>query len=662
MAKKNDYDAAQITVLKGLEAVRHRPAMYIGDTDVKGLHHLLVEVVDNSIDEAMSGHARSVDVVLHADNSLSVTDDGRGIPVDIHPEEGIPGLTLALTVLHAGGKFEGKNYKFSGGLHGVGVSCVNALSVWLEVTVRRDGKVYWQRFERGVPASDLKVIGKAALDDTGTTVRWLADNEIFAKVEYHEERITSRLRDLSYLTPGVRLTWTNERKGETHVFYHQGGLVAFVEHLNSSRQELHKAVFISKEREDDRGQPVEVAVALQYNDSYQDNILSYANNIKTAEGGFHVSGFRTALTRVLNSYARKSGVLKEKDSNFTGDDVLEGLCAVISVKLRNPQFEGQTKGRLGNAELQGIVNSIVGEGLTDFLEQNPGSAKRIIDKTATAARAREAARKAADAIKRANALDYGGLPGKLKDCIEKDPTKCELFLVEGDSAGGSAQIGRDRRTQAILPLRGKPLCVEKARLDRALDNEEIKSLITALATGIEIPGPSNGNGNGTDPEDDETPEKKSNFDMARLRYHRVIIMTDADVDGAHIRTLLLNFFYRYMKPLVDSGHIYLARPPLYKITSGKHLEYAWDDDELGAKQKAIPGRNPYVQRFKGLGEMNADELADTTMAPDSRKLMLVTVEDAVEADRTFSLLLGDKVEPRRQFIEAHAREVKDLDV
>lgn len=657
-----DYGAAQITVLKGLEAVRHRPAMYIGNTDIRGLHHLLVEVVDNSIDEAMGGHARNIDVVLHADNSLSVTDDGRGIPVDIHPEEGIPGVTLALTVLHAGGKFEGKNYKFSGGLHGVGVSCVNALAVWLEVTVRRDGKVYYQKFERGVPVTELMVIGKAKAADTGTTVRWLADPVIFPKVEYHEELITGRLRDLSYLTPGVRLTYTNEVKGDSHIFLHEGGLVAFVEHLNAIRDTIHKPVYIKKERDETSG-PVEVEVALQYNDSFQDNILSFANNIKTAEGGFHVSGFRTALTRVLNSYARKSGVLKEKDNNFSGDDVLEGLCAVISVKLRNPQFEGQTKGRLGNADIQGIVNSIVGEGLTEFMEQNPNAARRITDKAATAARAREAARKAADAIKRANALDGGGLPGKLKDCIEKDPMKCELFLVEGASAGGSAQAGRDRRTQAILPLRGKPLCVEKARLDKALDNEEIKSLITALGAGLAVATDSNSNGNGASHEEDDSQEKKNgNFDLGKLRYNRVIIMTDADVDGAHIRTLLLNFFYRYMKPLIEEKHVFLAQAPLYKITSGKHVAYAWDEQELAQKQKEIPGRSPYVQRFKGLGEMNAEELENTTMIPGKRRLLEVTIDDGVEADRTFSLLLGEKVEPRRQFIEANARSVKDLDV
>ncbi len=657
---ENEYGAGQITVLKGLEAVRHRPSMYIGNTDVRGLHHLFVEVVDNSIDEAMGGHAKNIEVVLHRDNSLSVTDDGRGIPVDIHPEEGIPGVTLALTVLHAGGKFEGKNYKFSGGLHGVGVSCVNALATWLEVTVRRHGKIYQQRFERGTPVTDLTVIGTTSEDDTGTSVRWLADDTIFTKVEYHEELLTGRMRDLSYLTPGVRLVFTDENKGESHVFHHEGGLTAFVEHLNSSRTALHKPIAFQTEREEMSG-PVEVNVAMQYNDSYQDNILSFANNIKTGEGGFHVSGFRMALTKVINQFARKMGILKEKENNFTGDDVLEGLCAVISVKLRNPQFEGQTKGKLGNAEIQGVVNSIVNEGLTEFFEQNPSSAKRILEKAATAARAREAARKAADAIKRANALDGGGLPGKLKDCIEKDPARCELFLVEGASAGGSAQLGRDRRTQAILALRGKPLCVEKARLDKALDNEEIKSLITALGTGIQVNSQSK-NGNGEEEEEVEKDRNGFHFDLGKLRYHRVIIMTDADVDGAHIRTLLLNFFYRYMPDLVSQGHVFLARPPLYKITSGKHVLYAWDDAELAVKQKEIPGRNPYVQRFKGLGEMNDVELADTTMLPDKRKMVQVTVDDAVETDRTFSLLLGEKVEPRRQFIEAHARDAKNLDI
>ena len=654
-----EYGAAQITVLKGLEAVRHRPAMYVGDSSVRGFHHLFVEVVDNSIDEAMGGHATNVDVVLHHDGSVSVTDDGRGIPVDIHPEEGIPGVTLALTVLHAGGKFEGKNYTFSGGLHGVGVSCVNALSEWLEVTVRRDGRVHHQRFEVGIPASPLRVIGVVSPEETGTCVRWQADRSIFVGVDYHEDLLISRLRDLAYLTPGTRLTYLNEAKGECRVFFHKGGLAAFVQDQNKAREALHKPVVISRYREEE---VVQVDLAFQYNDSYQDNILSFANNIKTADGGAHVSGFRTALTRVLNQYARRINVLKERDNNFTGDDVLEGLCAVLSVKLRNPQFEGQTKGKLNNPELQGIVNSVIGDGLNEFLEQNPSAGKRIVEKAATAAQAREAARKAADAIKRASALDGGGLPGKLKDCIERDPARCELFLVEGDSAGGSAQMGRDRRTQAILPLRGKPICVEKARLDKALDNEEIKSLITALGTGFAV------NMEATTPEinEDEPVDRRiRNFDLSKLRYHKVIIMTDADVDGAHIRTLLLNFFYRFMRPLLEAGHIYLARPPLYKISSNnmRNIAYAWDDRELAERRKDLPGRNQQVQRFKGLGEMNSDELADTTMAVDKRRLRAVTIDDAFEVDRTFSVLLGDKVEPRRNFIQANAHKVRDqLDV
>jgi DNA gyrase subunit B len=662
---ESKYSSEQLTVLEGLEPVRKRPAMYIGNTDVKGLHHLFVEVVDNSIDEAMSGYCSEIEVRWHADNTLSVQDNGRGIPVDVHRGTGLPGVTLCMTKLHAGGKFEGKNYKFSGGLHGVGVSCVNALSEWLEVEVRQGGKVHYQRFERGTPTTELIVIGKCKKDDSGTTVRWLADSQIFPKVEYHEELLVGRLRDLSYLTPGVRLTWINERSGDSQVFLHEGGIGAFVEHLNMAKDPLHKVVHFHRRREEEE---VEVDVAFQYNNGWQEHVLTFANNIKTPEGGFHFSGFRMALTRVLNSYGRKSGILKEKDPNFSGDDVLEGLCAIVSVRLRNPQFEGQTKGKLGNPEMQGIVNSIVGEGLTEYLEQHPQVAQRIVGKAADAAKAREAARKAADAIKRASALDGGGLPGKLKDCIEKDPGRCELFLVEGDSAGGSAQIGRDRRYQAILPLRGKPLCVEKARIDRALDNEEIKSLITALGTGISLNMGGNGvsaNGNGHAPDEElveEPVEQKSRFDLQKLRYNRVIIMTDADVDGAHIRTLLLNFFYRYMQPLVDNGHIYLAKPPLYKITAGKEVRYAWDEQELEAQRKEIRARNPYVQRFKGLGEMNAEELATTTMNVQNRSLLQVTVEDAEAADILFSVLLGDKVEPRRQFIEANAKNVKDLDV
>jgi DNA gyrase subunit B len=657
------YTSEQLTLLEGLEPVRKRPAMYIGNTDIRGLHHLFVEVVDNSIDEALAGHCTEIEVRWHEDNTLSVRDDGRGIPVDIHRGTGLPGVTLCMTKLHAGGKFEGKSYKFSGGLHGVGVSCVNALSEWLAVEVQQGGKVYYQRFERGAPTTELMVIGECGENETGTMVRWLADPQIFPKVEYHEELLTGRLRDLSYLTPGVKLTFINERLGESQVFLHEGGISAFVEHMNRAKEAMHRVVYFRRRREEE---DVEVDVAFQYNDSYQENVLTFANNIKTPEGGFHLSGFKTALTKVLNTYARKNNFLKEKDPNFSGEDVLEGICAVISVRLRNPQFEGQTKGKLGNPEIQGIVVSVVHEGLMEFLEQHPQAAHRIIAKASTAAKAREAARKAADAIKRASALEGGGLPGKLKDCIEKDPDKCELFLVEGDSAGGSAQVGRDRRYQAVLPLRGKPLCVEKARIDRALDNEEIKAMITAVGTGITFSSnaAASGNGNGAAPgeEEEDAPEQKSTFDLQKLRYRRIIIMTDADVDGAHIRTLLLNFFYRYMQPLVESGHIYLAKPPLYKITAGKDKHYAWNDAELEAKRKEIRTRSPYVQRYKGLGEMDADELADTTMNVANRSLLQVTVDDTVAADEIFSVLLGDKVEPRRQFIEANAKNVKELDV
>jgi DNA gyrase subunit B len=513
------YQSDQLTVLEGLEPVRKRPAMYIGGTDSRGLHHLFVEVVDNSIDEALAGHCDQIEVVWHEDNTLSVWDNGRGFPVDIHSGTGLPGVTLAMTRLHAGGKFDNKTYKFSGGLHGVGVSCVNALSDWLEVTIQREGKIWFQRFERGDPVTELLVIGKCPVKETGTIVRWLADDQIFPEVKYSEEVIVGRLRDLSYLSPGVRLTWVNRRTNQSQVFEHQGGIAAFVEQMNRNKDAIHKVVSFSRERE-----TVAVAVAMQYNDGYQENILTYANNIYTAEGGTHLSGLKTALTRVLNSYAKKTGLLKEKDSDFTGEDVREGLTAVISVKLQNPQFEGQTKGKLANADIQGIVNSIVGEGLSEYLEENPQIGKRIIDKATTAARAREAARKAADLVKRANALENSTLPGKLAECIEKDPLKCELFLVEGDSAGGSAKQGRDRRYQAVLPLRGKPLNVEKARIDRALENEEIKSLITVLGTGIA----SHTNGNGADAEEEDARESKAKFDINRLRYDRVIVMS---VDG-----------------------------------------------------------------------------------------------------------------------------------
>jgi DNA gyrase subunit B len=649
------YRSDQLTVLEGLDPVRKRPGMYIGGTDSRGLHHLFVEVVDNSIDEALAGFCSEIEVTWHEDNSLSVRDNGRGFPVDIHSGTGLPGVTLAMTRLHAGGKFDNKSYKFSGGLHGVGVSCVNALSEWLEVTVQREGKVWFQRYERGVPVTDLIIIGRCPKDQTGSTVRWLADGQIFPELNYSEEIIVGRLRDLSYLNPGVRLIWVNERSHQTQVFEHKGGIAAFVEHLNRNKDALHKVVMFSRERD-----TVAVDVAMQYNDGYQENILTFANNIHTADGGTHLSGFRTALTRVLNSYAKKNNLIKEKDSTFVGEDVREGLAAVIAVKLQNPQFESQKKIKLANADIEGIVNSIVGEGLADYLEENPQVGRRVIDKALTAQRAREAARKAAEAVKRQNALENSTLPGKLADCIEKDPAKCELFLVEGDSAGGSAKQGRDRRYQAVLPLRGKPLNVEKARIDRALDNEEIKSLITVLGTGISTHV--NGNGNGGDEEEDGK-EAKARFDISRLRYDRVILMTDADVDGAHIRTLLLTFFYRYMQPLIERGHVYLAKPPLYKVTAGKESGYAWTEAEVKALAKQFGNRrDTIVQRFKGLGEMNPEQLAETTMDITKRAVMRVALEDAVKAGEVFTILMGDKVEPRKQFIESHAREARDLDV
>jgi DNA gyrase subunit B len=651
------YRSDQLTVLEGLEPVRKRPAMYIGGTDSRGLHHLFVEVVDNSIDEALAGYCDQIEVVWDEDNTLSVRDNGRGFPVDIHSGTGLPGVTLAMTRLHAGGKFDNKSYKFSGGLHGVGVSCVNALSEWLEVTVQREGKIWFQRFERGDPVTDLLVIGRCPAKETGSVVRWLADSQIFPEVKYSEEVIVGRLRDLSYLNPGVRLTWVNKRTNQCEVFEHQGGIAAFVEHMNRNKDALHKVVSFTRERD-----TVAVSVAMQYNDGYQENILTYANNIYTSDGGTHLSGFKTALTRVLNNYARKNNLLKEKEGNFIGEDVREGMAAVISVKLQNPQFEAQTKVKLANADLEGIVNSIVGEGLGEYLEENPQVGKRIIDKATTAARAREAARKAADLVKRANALENSTLPGKLAECIEKDPAKCELFLVEGDSAGGSAKQGRDRRYQAVLPLRGKPLNVEKARIDRALENEEIKSLITVLGTGIA----SHANGNGADGEEEDAKEAKAKFDINRLRYDRVIVMTDADVDGAHIRTLLLTFFFRYMYPLIERGHIYLAKPPLYKVTAGrdgKDSGYAWTEEEVKALVKQYGSRSSImVQRFKGLGEMNAEQLAETTMDITKRSVMRVTMEDAVKAEEIFTMLMGDKVEPRKEFIESHAREARDLDV
>jgi DNA gyrase subunit B len=660
------YRADNITVLKGLEGVRRRPDMYIGDRGTRGLHHLFVEVVDNSIDEALAGYCTRVDVTLHADKSITVEDNGRGIPVDIHRDTGLPGVTVAMTMLHAGGKFGGGGYKFSGGLHGIGVSAVNALSEWLVVEVRRDGKVYRQRFERGEIKSDLEVVGKSKT--TGTKVTWLADEEIFGPIVYHRDILIQRLRHLAYLNPMVRLTFTDETTGETLEFHHKEGIKAFVEDLSRNKDPLHKPIYIRRSRED-----TEVEVALQYNAGYQELIYTFANNIYTQDGGTHLSGFKTALTRVLNAYARKTGMLKEKDANFSGDDVREGLTCVIAVKIVNPQFESQTKVRLANQDVEGIVNSIVGEELTHYLDENPSVARKIVEKAITAARAREAARRAAEAVKRQNALSGGTLPGKLHDCTERDPAKAELYLVEGDSAGGSAKQARNARTQAILPLKGKILNVEKARIDKALENDEIKALIAALGTGISTPAlgtteeeldenGENGNGENGNGGNGHGNGKAKMFDISKLRYHRIIIMTDADVDGDHIRTLLLTFFFRYMPALIERGHVYIAQPPLFRVKAGKDQQwYCKNEEELQEVLRQIKRKDVTVSRFKGLGEMNAEHLAETTMDPEKRDLLQVTLEDSVEANEIFTVLMGDKVEPRREFIERYAKEVKNVD-
>jgi len=663
----DQYDANQITVLKGLEAVRMRPAMYIGSTGTKGLHHLFIEVVDNSIDEVLAGRANRIDVTLHTDNSISVRDNGQGIPVDTHKEMGVSGVEVVMTMLHAGAKFDSGAYKVSGGLHGVGVSAVNALSEWCYVEVSQKGHVWRQDYRRGVPTGPLTKIGKTKA--TGTYTRWLADHEIFGKIEYNPEILIQRLRELAYLNKGVTITFTLESTGDTQTFHYKTGIAAFVEHLNRNKDPLHKVIYFARQREDN-----DVEIALQYNEGYHEEILTFANNINTAEGGVHLSGFKTALTRVINNYARKNNLLKEKDNNFSGEDVREGLTAVISVKLLHPQFEGQTKTKLGNSEVEGIVNSIVGEALSEYLEENPAVARKIVDKALTASRAREAARKAADLVKRQNALENSSLPGKLADCSERDPSKCEIYLVEGDSAGGSAKQGRDRRYQAVLPLRGKILNVEKARLDKALENEEIRALITALGTGIAKGGIDDVESNGLFEEDDldsgsngsnngNGKDATYNFDLSKLRYDRVIIMTDADVDGDHIRTLLLTFFFRYMRPLIETGHVYIAQPPLYRVSVGKDQQfYARTDAELEEFIKGLRGKKDIkIQRFKGLGEMNPDQLYETTMDPATRTIERVELEDAILADEIFTTLMGDKVEPRREFIECHAKEVADVD-
>jgi len=633
--KKNEYDENKIEVLEGIEHVRLRPGMYIGSTDSRGLHHLVYEVVDNSIDEALAGYCQNITVTIHQDNSVTVEDDGRGIPVKIQPKVGKSAMEVALTMLHAGGKFHNSGYKVSGGLYGVGVSVVNALSSWMEVEVKRDGGIFYQRYERGKAVTD--VIRKGDTDKTGTKITFMPDDEIFEEINFSYDILTQRLREQAFLTRGIKIELIDERTGKTNVFHYEGGIVSFVKYLNRTKEVLHEEPIYMRAVRDD----IEVEVALQYNNSYIETVLSFANNINTQEGGTHLIGFRTALTRTMNDYMRKTNMLKEQDANLSGEDVREGLTAVISVKLPNPQFEGQTKTKLGNSEVRSLVDSIVGEGMSQFLEENPSIAKIIAEKALGAARAREAARKARELTRRKSALEHTALPGKLADCRERDPRLCELYIVEGDSAGGSAKQGRDPNTQAILPLRGKILNVEKARLDKILNNEEIRAMITALGTGI----------------GDE-------FDIEKLRYHKVILMADADVDGAHIRTLLLTFFYRYMQPLIEEGKVYIAQPPLYRVVLGKKDYYAFDDYELSKILESLGdarGRAE-IKRFKGLGEMTAEQLWDTTMNPEKRTILKVTLEDAVEADEIFTILMGDRVEPRRQFIFEHAAEVQNLDI
>lgn len=628
-----EYGADQIQVLEGLEAVRKRPGMYIGSTGPRGLHHLVYEVIDNSIDEALAGFCDRIAVTIHEDNSITVDDNGRGIPVDIHTQTGKSAVEVALTMLHAGGKFGGKGYKVSGGLHGVGVSVVNALSETLQVWIRRDNLLYYQEYHRGEPVSPLQTLGEAI--DTGTRIRFKPDPEIFEELEYNAETISSRLRELSFLNRDIRISLHDDRTGQQEEFYHQGGIADFVSYLNKNRDPLFSPpIYFLTERE-----RIIVEISLQYNDGYSENVFSFANNIRTQEGGTHEVGFRAALTRLVNDYARRHNLLKEADSNLLGEDIREGLTAIISLKVPDPQFEGQTKTKLGNTEVRGIVDGAVGEYLGTFLEENPAVGRRIIDKALNASRAREAARKARELVRRKSALESATLPGKLADCSSRDPAQTELYLVEGDSAGGSAKQGRDRRFQAILPLRGKILNVERARLDKILSNEEIRSMITAIGTGI----------------GDE-------FDLSRARYHRVVIMTDADVDGSHIRTLILTFFYRYMRDLIDEGYIYIAQPPLYRVKRGKEQYYCYSDSELQQTLKGLGRANYSLQRYKGLGEMNPEQLWQTTMNPENRTVLQVTVEDAIAADAIFTTLMGDKVEPRREFIQAHAREVRNLDI
>ncbi|TJX66459.1 DNA topoisomerase (ATP-hydrolyzing) subunit B [Soehngenia saccharolytica] len=627
------YTANEIQVLTGLEPVRKRPGMYIGSTGPKGLHHLVYEVVDNSIDEALAGICDTIEVVIYEDGSVSVKDNGSGIPVETHPQTGKSTVETVLTILHAGGKFNNSAYKVSGGLHGVGVSVVNALSKWLIAKVRRNGKEYMQKFERGIAVTELTEIGET--DETGTTIHFLPDDEIFETVEFNFETLEHRFREMAFLNRGIKITLEDKRNNIQKEFHYTGGIKSFVEYINKNKNPLHKEVIYFEEEKD----LVTVELAIQYTDSYSETMLTFANNINTIEGGTHLAGFRSALTRSINDYARKYNYLKEKDENLSGDDVREGLSAVLSVKLPEPQFEGQTKAKLGNTEIRGIVDTITYEHLSSYFEENPKTAKTILEKAINSQRAREAARKARDLTRKRSVLDNTTLPGKLADCQSNDLNETEVFLVEGDSAGGSAKQGRDKKFQAILPLKGKIMNVEKARLDKILGYEEIKAMITAFGTGI-----------GED------------FNIEKLRYGKIIIMTDADVDGAHIRTLLLTFFYRYMKELIEKGHVYIAQPPLYKVSKGKIEHYCYSDKELEQYLDEIGRGNYTIQRYKGLGEMNADQLYDTTMDPNNRILYKVTIEDAVAADEIFTTLMGDKVEPRRDFIEQNAKYVKNLDI
>jgi len=633
----SSYAAKDIQVLEGLEAVRRRPGMYVGGTDNKALHHLVYEVVDNSIDEALADVCDNINIIIHPDSSVTVEDDGRGIPVDIHPEKKIPALEIVMTVLHAGAKFGGGGYKVSGGLHGVGVSAVNALSEWCEVEVKRGGKVHFQRYERGAPVEAVKVIGKAPRGETGTKTSYMFDREIFkGELDYRFETLVQRFREMAFVTRATSIHLLDERDGREMTFYFEGGIESFVRYLNRNRDVLHRVVHVDKEI---NGTGIEVA--LQYTNAFAESVYSFANTINTMDGGTHITGLRAAITRTINDYARKNNLLKDSDPNFSGDDTREGLTAIVSVKHRDPQFESQTKVKLMNAEVQTQVQQVLGDAFGEFLEENPRAAKAIVQKCLTSARARDAARKARDLVIRKSALESLTLPGKLADCSERDPNKCELYIVEGDSAGGSAKQGRDRHFQAILPLRGKILNTERARLDKILSNNEVKALISALGTSI-----------------------GDNFSLEGLRYGRVIIMTDADVDGSHIRTLLLTFFFRYMFELIEKGHLFVAQPPLYRIGYRKKLHYAYTEGELETilKELKVGLDKVSLQRYKGLGEMNPDQLWDTTMDPANRTLLLVTIEDVTAADRTFDMLMGAKVPPRKRFIQTHAKEVRNLDI